>query len=415
MRLVPVLLVALLATSSYAQESVFPLESVTIDGSTVSKDAILEIGGLRLGSAIDKAGIEEACKRLQESGLFAAINYRYAPGPNKGYAVTLSLTDQSRLAAAAIDLPGVDEEEVWRWLGARFPSLKKQAPEAGAAQQFLAREIQQYAGAKLRGQKVTPRLESDLITRQMTISFQPETLPRIRSVSFSGNRSVAAAELSAALDRVLADKGYTPRSFASAVELNLRPVYEEHGLYRAQFAPGGPEWSGGDVALTVGITEGPAYQFGKVDVSGDALPVQKMLAEAKLPAGKLANWKQIQNGVWEMEKVVKRTGFFEASAVTERSFDDAARTLNLRVQVSKGPLFRFGQVRTSGLGPDLQKEALRLWRPKTGDPYDYAYASDFFQAFSRVLDFGRLQKWEAETKPGAGDHVVDITLVFVPR
>ena len=124
-----------------SQNAAFPLESVSIEGSVVPQSVILEVAGLRISSPIDKAGIEQACRNLQESGLFASISYRYAPGPKKGYAVTLIMTDQAPLSAAAIDVPGADENEAWHWLVSKFLRFDHQVPQADAAQKYLGRLI----------------------------------------------------------------------------------------------------------------------------------------------------------------------------------------------------------------------------------------------------------------------------------
>jgi outer membrane protein assembly factor BamA len=397
-----------------SQSAGFPLESVTAEGSAIPQSAILDITGLKIHSLIDEAGIETACKKLQESGLFASIAYRYAPGP-KGYAVTLSLGDQASLFDATIDVPGADENETWQWLTAKFHCFDHKAPQVDAAQKYLAGQIEQHLGSVMRGQHLTVRMETDLKTNKSILSFQPETLPRVVSVAFTGNRDVTSADLAAVLNQVVNYQEYTARMFALAVELNLRPVYEQRGLYRVRFTPGGPQWTDAGVALNVAITEGEPYQLGGVILIGEDLPGDRMLSAAKLPNGKVANWKQIQDGIWEMEKVVRRTGFFEVRAVPERNYDDAGHILNLRIRIVKGPLYHFGEVNITGLAPDLQEKARRMWQPKPGDPYDYAYPNEFLRAFSKVVDFRNFRKYEANSQKGAGDHVMDTNLVFVVR
>jgi outer membrane protein assembly factor BamA len=258
-------------------------------------------------------------------------------------------------------------------------------------------------------------MDTDLRTGKVTLSFQPEVLPKVQSVSFAGNEAVANTELNSALNPIMANADYTDRRFATAVELNLRPVYEQHGYYRVKLTPGSPVWTDAGVSVGVTITEGAPYQLGKVDLIGDDLPTDAMLAAAKFPAGKLANWEQIQNGIWELEKVVKRTGFFQAAASSERYYDDTAHVLDLRVRLNKGPLYRFGEIRFTGLSPDLEAQARRLWKPKTGDPYDYAYQTEFFQAFSRMVDFHGFRKHDVKVQKGAGDYVMDINLIFEMR
>lgn len=397
------------------QSASIPLESVTIEGSGVPQATVLEIAGLRVGTPIDKAGIEEACRKLQESGVFGSINYRYGPGPKNGYAVTLSLTDQAPLAAAVIDVPGVDEKAAWRWLVARYGRFDREAPQAEAAQKHLAIELERHLGGKLRGQHLTVRMETDLTKQNLTLSFQPEVLPRVQSVVFEGNQAVSAGELAAALDKILAGVGYTDRGFARAVELNVRPVYEEHGYYRVQFAPSAPEWKEGGVAVKVGVKEGALFQLGTVEFVGAELPVEKMMAAGKFPLGKTANGKQIQQGIWEAERVLKTGGYFDAAGKTERTFDDGAHVLNLRVRIEKGPLYRFGALRIRGLSADQEGKARKLWKLKAGDPYDLTYVSTFFQSFGQAVDMRSFRKTEVQSKKGAGEHVQDVELVFEAR
>lgn len=406
------LLLVLCADCSASQNAIFPLESVAIEGSEIPQPVILEIAGLRIASPIDKARIEQACQNLQDSGLFASISYQYAPGPKKGYALTLTLTDQAPLSNAVIDVPGVDEAEAWRWLVSKFRRFDHQVPQVEAAQRFLSRQFERHLTARLRGQSLTVRMETDLQTGMVTLSFQPEVLPRIQSIAFTGNQTVTSTELSSVLNRLVVNEEFTSRKFTTAVELNLRPVYEQRGLYRARFAPGGPQLTDAGVTLAVAITEGQPYQLGKVELIGENVPVDAMFSAAKLPVGKIANWKQIQEGIWEMEKVVKRTGFFNAVASPDRVFDDAAYVLDLRIRIAKGPLYHFGEVRIRGLSRDLEERARQMWRPKPGDPYDYAYPYEFLQAFSRIVDFRKFRKYDAVPQPGTGDHVMDISLVF---
>jgi outer membrane translocation and assembly module TamA len=226
---------------------------------------------------------------------------------------------------------------------------------------------------------------------------------------------VPSTDLANALNGVVLNSEYTRRKFASAVDLNLRPVYEEHGYYRVQFTPGAPEFKDGGVALQVAIQEGAPYTLGKVDLDGADLPADRMMSAAKLPVGALANWKQIQTGIWDMERVVKRTGFFEAVATPDRLYDDPSHVLNLRIRIKKGPLYRFGEIRMTGLTAELEAQARTFWKPKTGDPYDYAYPPEFLQAFSRSADLRNFRKIDTKTRKRESDHVFDIELVFEAR
>jgi outer membrane protein assembly factor BamA len=416
MRLLTLLLLVILSQGPVAsQNATFPLESVAIEGSSIPKPVILEVAGLRIGAPVNKGAIEQGCQKLNDSGLFSSITYRYRPGSNGGYAVTLALADQEPLVAAVIDVPGVEEAEAWKWMAGKFSRFDRQVPEAGAAQKFLAGQLQAHLAGPLRGQRLTVQMEGDLKTRTLTLSFQPEVLPRIHSIAFTGNRAVPSGELDSVLRKTVTHTGYTSRKFNAAIEMNLRPLYEERGFYRVQFVPGAPQWSDTGVSLAVAITEGDPYQLGHVELAGEDLPHNAMTSAAGFPKGKLANWKEIQNGLWAMESVLKKAGYLEAAAISHRSFDDTARILNLRVQMNKGPLYRFGEVQISGLTPELENRARQTWKPKPGDPYDLNYPHEFVRFFSRTEDLTASRKGNVMTQKGAGQNVIDILLVFEPR
>src|SRR5258708_17520097 len=194
---------ALVLAGVCAQEASFPLESVVIEGSQMPRETVLEITGLRLGSPINKAAIEQGCAKLRDSGIFQEINYRYGPGPKHGYVVTLTLADQSGLVESVIDIPGADEDEMWRWLSSKYPAFNHRAPGDGAAQQFIAHQIETHAGAKLNGQPVVVKMESELVPRRrLVISFQLVNLPRTTTMSFTRNTELASADLLRIMQKV---------------------------------------------------------------------------------------------------------------------------------------------------------------------------------------------------------------------
>jgi outer membrane protein assembly factor BamA len=395
------------------QNASFPLESVSLEGTIVSKQVVLEIAGLRIGSPIGQAAIEAACSKLKESGLFESIVYRYAPGPKRGYALTLTVADPKSLSAAAIDLPGIDDKEPWQWLVSQFPAFDRKVPGNDSAQQFLAKKLEEHFSGKLDGQHVVARMEADLASRKTIVSFQPETLPRIASMNFTGQHDMTAGELTSLLEKVVADQGYTDRHFRDAVEMNLRRAYEERGMYRVRFPSiQSQKASASTVTVTTVVEEGPKFTLGGVELVGDNLPVEAMLKAAKFRKGQIANWTEIQQGIWELERPLKRTGYFDAAAKPQRLLHDDQRVLDIRIPFYMGPLYYFGQLHITGLTTDLEPQARKMWKLQPGDPFDYDYPRDFFRAFFASVDSRQFKKFAANMQNAAGDHLKDFTLIF---
>lgn len=415
MRRIVLVLIAILCEIQ-ARAASFPLESVSLEGTVLSKDVVLELAGLHIGSRVDPAAFDAALKMLNATGLFESVNYRYAPGPAKGYALTLNLSDPKSPLDAVIDVPGANEDEVWRWIEAQYPSLHRNVPANDAAQTFLSRKIEEHLAALLDGHHVTAQLQSDIRTRKSVISFQPDPLPKIASMSFAGEAEFTPDQLRDIIPADVKERGYTGSVFREAVELNLRRAYEDHGMYRVRFpeitAKMEPGWS---VAVTTSIEEGPKFTLGDVQIVGDGLPTEAMLKAANFRKNELANWTIIQNSIWELEKPVKRMGYLDARAVPERIFHDDLHVLDLKLSLRPGQLYRFGELQIAGLPPSLEAQARKIWSLQPGEPFDYDYPKEFFPTFFKAVDSRQFKKVNASMRKGSGERIMDFVLTFEPR
>ncbi len=412
-----ILALSLLVVTAEAQGNLYPLESVTLNGTALPESTVLDIAGLHIGAPLDKAGIEQACERLNESGLFTSLKCHYAAGPNHGYALTLALADQKPLIEAAIDVPGADEEEAWRWLTAQYPPFDHKVPVDDTAQRFLADAIQRHLKASLNGQPIVPRVESDLTSSSKSlVSFQPQTLPQLTSITFTGEHAISSADLIRLIGRPLEGERFAPHRFRQTLEINIRPAYEDRGMYRMRFSSISLQRSSPTlVAVTVAIDEGPVFTLGDVQLEGENLPTSAMLRAASFNKGQVAGWGEIQRAILQMELPLKRRGYLDATATPERILHDSSRTLDLRIAVTQGPLYHFGQLRIEGLPPALRTQASTQWRMHRGDPLDYAYPNEFLQQFFSKVDSRQFEKFSSKLENGAGDHVMDVILTFVPR
>jgi outer membrane protein assembly factor BamA len=404
----------LLGVAAFPQEGSFPLELVNVKGSVLTPTTVEEIAGLRLGAPIDKAAMESACKRLADSGLFASIGYEYAPGPKRGYILTLDLSDQPATVPAVIDIPGANEDDVWHWLGEKYPNFVRHIPQPTSAEDFLAHQIEKNLASVLEGQHVVARLEADLKTRRETVVFQPETLPQIASLTFTGVEEFHSDDLAAMLRKTMGTDGFTDRHFKLYLEGVIRQAYEEQGMYRVSFGKISTQKVGPlSLAVTTEISEGQKFTLGEVRLIGDNLPRDAMMKAAAFDLGKTANWRDIQQKIFALEKPVKRTGYFDATARPERILRDEQRQLDLQILFALGPLYHFGEVAFVGLPSGAEADAHKLWKMQTGDPYDYGYANDFLREFSQKVD---LRTYKIQFQPQkTGDHVMNETISFTPK
>jgi len=218
-----------------------------------------------------------------------------------------------------------------------YPPFDHKVPATDGAQAFVSKKLEIHLGDKLGGQHVVARMETDFKSGKSILSFQPQILPRIDGMSFAGASELTPAELNDMLQKVVGDQGYLERRFREAVELNLRRAYEQRGMYRVKFSGVTiQKTSASSVSVTTTIEEGAKYTLGDVQLAGDALPAEAMFKAAKFRKGAIANWTEIQTGIWEMEKPLKRTGYFDARARPEQD--------SQRVWCWKCPMRKWAQV-----------------------------------------------------------------------
>ena len=393
-----------------------PLEALKLQGTKLSESVVGEVGGLRIGDRINQQSIQEACGRLQASGLFTSIEYKFGPGPKHGYVVTLTLVDQAPRMRAVIDLPDVSEEEAWTWLKSRYPGFDHRIPREGGAEDFLAGELARHYKDKLEGAKVAARMEQSFSGGGGTaMVFQLEVLPQITEIAFSGNKELAAETLSELMRKGLNGAGYTERTFREFLNGTVEQAYEEHGMYRVKFPKVSAKKTGAQtVAVATEVVEGPQFSLGEVRFVGDGLPVDKMLKAGDFQPGKMANWRDIQQGIFRTEVPVKRMGYLGAKAVPKKVLLDDQKRLDLEIPFQMGQLFHFGELRFDGFPPEAQNQARAMWKMAKGDPYDFMYASEFYKDYLKKVRFGD-GKFSEKQGPDLGDHVIDLTLTFKPK
>jgi outer membrane protein assembly factor BamA len=168
------------------------------------------------------------------------------------------------------------------------------------------------------------------------------------------------------------------------------------------------------VTVTTAIEEGAQFKLGEVSFVGDNLPVEAMLKAAKFKKGQVANWTEIQSGIWAAERPVKRTGYFTAASRSEQILNDDQSVIDVKISFAMGPLFHAGQLKIIGLSPELEAKARKLWKQQPGDPYDFEYAGEFLKEFGQSAPLGQFRKItpSAQRMP---DNVMDCTLLFESR
>ncbi len=397
-----------------ARAQQLPLNTIATEGSSYPRAAVLKWSGLKIGQLADETVIAEACKRLQETGLFKSAEYRYSFKPEKtGYDLVLHLQDDPQSIGAEIDIPEVDDAAVWEWLRRDLPVKDRRVPGNEAALAFYSHAIEEYLAANGKKQEIATRMSGSLgSASSMTVLFQPKILPKIGWVKFEGVNEVRAAILLQRISPMALQAEYSRYRFRQLLEQNVRRFYEQYGFLKVGFKVKTEVVSSGWVAVTTVVGEGLAYRLARVRIDGSGIPVEDLLKAGKFKIGELADWNGITDSIAAMESPLRRDGYLKVQSRPERILHDDKGTVDLFIHVDKGNQFFFGLLRIAGLDPNAEKLARDQWKLSAGQPMNEQYPSEFVNSLHELREFPRGKTSDTQMKKGASDRVVDVAITF---
>jgi outer membrane protein insertion porin family len=415
MRSLKVAVALVLAPAALAQH---PIVGIEVAGNQrLAAAAVIAASGLHAGRMATRADLDAAAQKLADTGFFASVSYRYdpkaAPGGGKGYALTFQVSEQPAFVAVQLDIPSQDTERLWPQLKAADALIDRHMPDNDRASAYYKRVIEGVLRKAGHPEEIVVENEGNVITGKMVaVVFRSAHLPQVSAIRFEGNAAIADGALQAAMAKVAIGQDYTERNFRRKLELNLRPLYEELGHLTVSFKHV-TTTSTGDAAVVVTavVDEGPAWRLGKVVLKGDALPLADMNEAGRFAYGAPANWKQFMKTVEDMEKVVRRDGYITVSSNPVRSFQDQTQTVDVTVEVAKGPQFLFGELYIEGLDAATQQRLAALWKLPKGAPMNKYYIDDFVRSVSPSLR-GKFKTSSSELNVHKDAKVVDVTLKF---
>src|SRR5262245_56685580 len=127
-----VLVLALLGSGiAFAQGTQkWPIESLKVEGNqTYTTTQILEVTGLKLGQLAGKEEFEAAQQRLEETGVFETVGYKFGPSAtSNGYAATFQVLEVEPVYPVRFADLGVPDAEVTKYLKSRNPLFGDKLP-----------------------------------------------------------------------------------------------------------------------------------------------------------------------------------------------------------------------------------------------------------------------------------------------
>ncbi|MGP0070903.1 MAG: POTRA domain-containing protein [Bryobacteraceae bacterium] len=394
----------------------YTVENLTVEGNqNYTAAQILTAAGLSQGQKAGKSEFEAARDKLDATGAFDNVSYRYAPSKDgEGYDVMIEVSEVAQVYPIRFeDLPATDAE-LRAWLKQKDPLFGAKIPATKEWVDRYVAWISEFLAAKNYHQPLAGKLSSDG-GEDLALLFRPaKGYPAIAHVVFTGTGDIPAGLLQTAMYAVAIGVPYTELRVRQLLDNTIRPIYEAHGLVRVAFPKieAAPAKDVDGVTLTVEVTPGPPYKLDRVSFVGADYSRSEWNNLSKLKIDQTVNFDEVKAAQERVRADLRRQGHLDATSQVARDVNDTDHTVGVEFQIDPGPLYKLGKLDFVGLDLVTEPEIRKMWGLAPGRPFNVEYPDHFL---ARVKDggiFDGLKSTRAETKINAANHTVDVTLYF---
>lgn len=392
----------------------------------LSSQEVIDLSGLKAGDTTKRDAIDGAAQKLIDSGLFKKVGYRLSVKDNEATLIFEVEETARNLPVVFENFVWFSEQEIGRAIRQDVPFFDGTAPEAGATADKIAAALRRLLTQKnISGQvEYLPYVDTASGKVELLFTVKGVKIP-VCSLHFPGAEAIAETDLIKAAQPLL-KTDYSRKDVGGFALYSLFPLYRRIGHLRAQFQTptatieDSASCAGG-VSVTIPVDEGIAYAWGKAEWAGNQVLTPDDLATALgMKSGDLADGAKIDKGIKDVHRAYGRRGYIAAKFKDSATFDDAAKQVSYRFEITEGPRYFMGALTIRGL-PSEDAENLRSkWTLGNNAVFDESYIDEFKQ--NGLRDFARtlIQKSggslrpniEIETVPNHQKQSVDVIITF---
>jgi outer membrane protein assembly factor BamA len=390
------------------------------------EEAIAAATGLQMGAAVSDDDFKKAARRLGDMGVFTDIAYSFSYS-SAGTKLELHVTDAGKFVPAHFeDFVWFTDEELRKRIKEHAPLFDGELPLFGR----LADEVSDVLQAMLVENSIPGHVEYQRVGKQdgpvESITYHVnDVLIEVRNIEFAGAAAADVPALEAA-GRRLPEHEYSRSRLDQLVQRQLLPVYFERGYLKAQFGEPQPKVVKQPAAETedgarnhtivdvmFAVTPGQQYKLKSLQWSGNhEFPTETLQKMVRAELGQPANTVRLGDNVKDIQKLYGSRGFISATIKPEATFDDAAGTVAIRLDVTEGSIYHMGELEFRGLDNSLMAKLRGAWKIRFGEVYDSTYLSEYLPAAHKLLP--PTLDWDVAPHVTANmrDKTVDVDLIY---
>jgi outer membrane protein insertion porin family len=395
----------------------YTIENLTVVGNHAHPaEQILAAAGLRVGQKAGKLEFDAAREKLEATGTFDNVNYRFAPSQDgEGYDVVLEVAEVGQLYPIRFEELPARDDQLRAWLKQKDPLFGDKIPATKAVVDRYTGWISEFLAAHDYHEAIAGQLTSSEGNEDLTLLFRPaKARPSIAHVIFTGTGDVPSGVLQTAMYAVAIGVLYQEPVFRQLLDNQARPIYEAHGLLRVTFPKIeiAPAKDVDGVSVTVQVMPGPVYKLDQVAFVGADYSRSEWKDLAKLKTNQTVNFDEVKAAQDRIRANQRRVGHLDAKSQVKRDVNDEEHTVSIEFQIDPGPLYTLGKLDIVGLDIETEPEIRKMWGIAPGKPFNVEYPDHFLSRVKEGGVFDDLKSTRAETKINAKAHTVDVTLFF---
>lgn len=410
----PLAALALLWAAAASAEDAFPLRAVEFEGNReFSAGELASVTGLEVGAPVRKRDFDLAMRRLNETGMFEDLRYRFEP-QDGGYRLTVTVRELPEMFPVYFEGFDAPDEEVEGWLRSKLALYSGSVPGGGPAVRMIVSLLQSWWEERGGEEEVV----ADLVPsgEGFTMRVGPEQeISTIAFVRFSNTGDVNALELQRVFNQAAVGEPYSDARLRELLHYNARPLFTELGYMDVEFCPcevqPDPDTEG--LLVDVRAEQGDVYTFGTL-AWPEPLPIDPDSLEKvnRIAEGQVVNMKAAYATMAAISERLQRQGYMQAQATFDERLNPEARTVDLDIEIAPGRQYVFSRLIIHGLDILSEPAVRKRWGMQSGEPFDLRYPAYFLDRIRADAMFENLKRtsWSIDTDEVNGR--VDVALSF---
>lgn len=420
------------AQKSFAQApaSQRQLISIKVTGNKrFPEAAIISASGLQIGTVVTEDDFKKAATRLGAYGILSDVAYTYSFS-SAGTKLELQVTEAPKFVPARFeDFVWFSDEDLLKRIQERAPLFNGELPLSGR----LADQVSDVLQALLVENSIPGHVEYERAGKQdgpvdSIVYKVSDVLIQIRDVNFVGAADADIPALKEAAQR-LHETEYSRSVLTALVQHQLTPVYLSRGYLKAAFGepqtkvvkkPSAESDEGPRnltvVDVTFPVVPGDQYKLKGIEWSGNhEFPTDTLQKMVRAQTGEPANTVRLSDNLKDIQKLYGSRGYVTATIKADADFDDAAKTVVIRLDAKEGPVFHMGDLEFRGLDNSLEAKLRNLWKIRQGETFNAAYLSEYLPAARKILPANLDWDVASHVTANVKDKSVDVDLIYTAK